>query len=98
MTSGLRVVPMVAIHRLSMIQAGWSDKVFLQLKPGSGFVSVSNTRAAFNLLTTRWPVTSGKSFWAAQEICLAALDSRTPHDDARRAFIAAAREAKITVD
>ncbi|MFP3547171.1 DUF982 domain-containing protein [Rhizobium sp. SIMBA_035] len=79
-----------------MASTGWTEKVFLQLRPGMGFVSVANTRAAFNLLTTRWPVTSGKAFWAAQEICLAALDGRVSHEHARQAFISAAMEAKIT--
>jgi len=81
-----------------MTSTVWTEKVFLQLTPGTGFVSVSNTRAAFALLTTRWPVTSGKAFWAAQEICLAAMDNRTAHEQARMAFIAAAQEASVTID
>jgi len=35
---------------------------------------------------------------AAQEICLAAMDNRTSHEQARMAFIAAAQEASITID
>lgn len=81
-----------------MTLAGWSKTVVVQIRPRSGFIPVSNTRTAFDLLISRWPVTSGKAFWAAQEICLAAMDRRVPHEDARLAFIAAATEANIAMD
>lgn len=81
-----------------MILAGWSKIVVVQIRPRSGFIPVSNMRTAFDLLISQWPVTSGKAFWAAQEICLAAMDRRVPHEDARLAFIAAAKEANIAMD
>jgi hypothetical protein len=75
----------------------WTKEVTLRFTSTSREVVISGTRAAFKLLSTRWPVTSGAKFWAAQEVCLAALDGRASDEEARGAFIEAAAEAKIRV-
>jgi hypothetical protein len=75
----------------------WAIIVELQLRPGARFEVITGTRAAFTLLTTRWPSTSGQAFFRAQELCLAALDNRMTHEVARAAFIAAAREAGLSM-
>jgi hypothetical protein len=75
----------------------WTTIVELQLRPGARSVVITGTREAFTFLTDRWPTTSGRAFWRAQEVCLAALDNRMEHEAARSAFIAAAREAGLSI-
>lgn len=80
------------------MKARWSCDVLLQFSATSSAVVVSESWTASRILLTRWPTTSGTAFWAAQEICLAATESRASHEEARQAFVEAAREALVLLE
>lgn len=80
------------------MKSRWSSDVRLKFSAMSAVVVISESWTASRILLTRWPQTSGTAFWAAQEICLAATEGRASHDEAREAFVEAAREALILVD
>jgi hypothetical protein len=58
---------------------------------------ITNTDEASNFLLHHWPIQDGKLHPEAWKVCLAVLTGERPPDDARTAFIKAAREAAIFV-
>jgi hypothetical protein len=48
-------------------------------------------------LLDRWPVTEGGAFVAAMQACHESLEGRGDANDAREAFITAARDAGVSV-
>jgi hypothetical protein len=64
----------------------------------SGELSVvTTTEEAFAFLTYKWPISSGKEYFAALELCDSVSTGVTDREKARLAFIAAAEEAGIPV-
>ena len=75
----------------------WKKSVLLEFNGVSGFRTVTNTHDAARCLLSKWPDQSSKAYHRAKGMCLDALEGRKPDEDARTAFIDAAREAQITI-
>lgn len=58
------------------------------------FFVISTTREAYEFLTSKWPVSEGKHFLAALQICSEAFGAADT-ELARSVFVAAAEEAGI---
>ncbi|CAN7763793.1 DUF982 domain-containing protein [Ensifer sp. NM-2] len=74
----------------------WDEEIFLA--DGDRIFRVQSTRDAYLILRNHWHHDDGPARQAALAIChMGEHSSRSP-DDARRAFIEAAREASIAVN
>jgi hypothetical protein len=58
---------------------------------------ISSPAEARTLLTTRWPVTSGRAFFRALEVFTAVAEGTRTLEDARMALLDAADEAGVPV-
>jgi hypothetical protein len=74
----------------------WKNAVLLEFN-GHGTRTVTSTDDAARCLLYRWPDQSSKAYHRAKGMCLDALEGRKPDEDARAAFLDAARAARITV-
>ena len=75
----------------------WKKSVLLEIGGASGIRTVTSTDDAARCLLYKWPDQSSKAYHRAKGLCLDALEGRKPDDDAREAFLDAAREAQITI-
>lgn len=77
----------------------WKKTVLLEFAGAgvSGIRSVTSTDDAARCLLYKWPDQSSKAYHRARGLCLDALEGRKPDEDAREAFLDAAREAQITI-
>jgi hypothetical protein len=75
----------------------WEDGVDLELHGIGGYRTVRSTEDAALCLLERWLTGKGKAYMVAQRTCLDALEGRATAENARQAFIKAAREAKIHI-
>jgi hypothetical protein len=75
----------------------WEDGVDLEIHGIGGYRTVRSTEDAALCLLERWPTGKGKAYMVAQRTCLDALEGRATAENARQAFIKAAREAKIHI-
>ncbi|WEX74215.1 DUF982 domain-containing protein [Sinorhizobium numidicum] len=73
----------------------WNECVPVRLPNETAVHMVSNTRQAAELLAKSWPVSHGKAYENAIEVCLAVLERDYPSYIARAAFVAAAKEAQV---
>ncbi|WP_198174098.1 DUF982 domain-containing protein [Mesorhizobium xinjiangense] len=61
-------------------------------------IVVTDTRSAADILVRRWRWPRTQRYMRAAECCLEVAKGRKPPHLARRAFISAAREARILID
>lgn len=73
----------------------WDRSVELMIDSQDHFRCVSNTREAFECLSTCWPTKNGKWFAVARRRCMRALEGEGDPAEAEAAFIKAAEEAGI---
>jgi hypothetical protein len=73
----------------------WKKSVLLELGGAAGVRTVTSTDDAARCLLYKWPDQSSKAYHRAKGLCLDALEGRKPDEDAREAFLDAAREAHI---
>ena len=74
----------------------WSKPVTFETG-NARFRTITNTDEASLFLLHHWPVQGGEMHLEARKVCIAVLAGERPLDDARTAFINAAREAAIFV-
>lgn len=73
------------------------DVVMVQMSPGQ-LRNITNTRQVAELLTGLWPAKHrGIQYTTAIKAWMAHNEGRTDADEVRKAFIAAAKDAKIFV-
>lgn len=77
-----------AFHRPVTVQTGRIDRERL----------VRTTRDAAELLLRHWPIADSPKRTRAMELCLSVIRGEKPPSAARRAFVEAAREAKVLVE
>lgn len=75
----------------------WSKAVTLALEAPGKFTTISNIQEASWALIEDWPTEDGPALDRALLIIEAAMKGKKTAEDARRAFIDAAREAQIEV-
>ncbi|TXI02953.1 MAG: DUF982 domain-containing protein [Rhizobium sp.] len=73
----------------------WNTPVEISFR-AIGSEAVNGPFEALIVLTDRWPDRSGLNFIKARNACRAAIAGRRNSEEARCAFLAAAREAKLT--
>ncbi|WP_046117581.1 DUF982 domain-containing protein [Ensifer aridi] len=73
----------------------WNECVPVRMPNDTKIHMVSNTRQAAELLMKHWPISRGKAYENAVEVCQAALERDYPSYMARAAFVAAAKEARV---
>lgn len=72
-------------------------EISVGLKRGRARV-INSVVALAEVLLTQWPVTDGEAYQEALRVCLDVLENPArPAEDARAAFVAAARDAGVTV-
>ncbi|PSH57615.1 MULTISPECIES: DUF982 domain-containing protein [Phyllobacterium] len=71
--------------------------VTIELDKSSELRNISSVTEAAHVLFRLWPRQKGKNLSAARKACLNAIEGKGSVDDARTAFVAAAKEAKILV-
>jgi hypothetical protein len=74
----------------------WSDGVYMALEKIGEYRVVWSTRDAANLLLEKWPA-SGDGYQQAVDVCAEVMKGNLPPEQARQAFILAAKEAGIFV-
>ena len=75
----------------------WSQGVELELHGVGSYRTVRSTEDAAYALLAHWPRGKGKAYLAAQQACLDALEGVASPEQARAAFIRAARAARIHI-
>jgi hypothetical protein len=81
-----------------MVRQRWDHPVTVETAILGRFATISSTERAAEFLLNEWPDTiEGQAYTAAAQILVEAHQGRATISEARRAFIAAAREAGIFV-
>jgi hypothetical protein len=75
----------------------WEDGVDLEIHGIGGHRTVKSTEDAALCLLERWPTGKGKAYMVARRTCLDELEGRATAENARQAFVRAAREANIHI-
>jgi hypothetical protein len=73
----------------------WSAPVELCVESGDHFESVRNCREALACLGARWPASHDETFASARKKCLMAIERKAGGEQARDAFIRAAKTAGL---
>ncbi|WP_074069374.1 DUF982 domain-containing protein [Rhizobium gallicum] len=81
-----------------MDSAQWVQPVMIVCKESGQLYTITNTREALDVLLRYWPVSDGKAFFDAMEVCIGVDEGRTSKEQARQAFIDAAHEAHIPLE
>jgi hypothetical protein len=77
-----------AFHRPVIVQTGRIDRERV----------VRGTRDAAEMLLRHWPLSESRKRARAMEICLRVIRGEKPPSAARRAFVEAAREARVLIE
>ena len=75
----------------------WSKAVTLALEAPGKFTTISNLQQASWALIEDWPIEDGEALDRALLVIEAAIKGKKTSEEARSAFIAAAREAQIEI-
>ncbi|MEQ1953605.1 DUF982 domain-containing protein [Mesorhizobium sp. CN2-181] len=76
-----------------MTESKFEPPVTVLVDPAGGQTIIRNTRECSDFLLKQWRGKRGDKHRAALQACVDADDNRRPVASARRAFVAAAREA-----
>ncbi len=60
-------------------------------------ISIGDADQAASYLLDHWPVDSGERYDFAKRVCLEVIEGKRDPDDARAAFLLAAREAGVVL-
>jgi hypothetical protein len=75
----------------------WKTGVTLALEGTDTFTTIATTQAASWALIEDWPLEDGPALDRALLICSAVMEGKKPAEEARAAFIAAAKEAGLVI-
>ena len=75
----------------------WSKSVTLALEGPDIFTTIDSTQAAAWAMIEDWPLEDGPALDHALLVCTEVMDGKRPNDQARPAFLAAAREANLPI-
>jgi hypothetical protein len=75
----------------------WSRCVYLTLGKHDAYRIVCSTKNAENILTHKWPVENGAEHRKALDVCAEVIKGNLPPDEARHAFVLAAKEARLFI-
>ncbi|RUV43502.1 MAG: DUF982 domain-containing protein [Mesorhizobium sp.] len=81
-----------------MIQGWFSRPVEVAVGVAGSIRHISNAQQAVELLTGQWRDAGSAKHGAALRACRRAMSGDVPADNAREAFISAAREAHVLVE
>jgi hypothetical protein len=79
------------------VNSNWNKGVTLALEAPGQFTTINNLREASWALIEDWPIEDGEALDHALLVIEAALKGKKTPEEARLAFIAAAREAGIEI-
>lgn len=79
------------------MRSEWKVPIEVQLGSMYSFQLIARTEHAAEALAYRWPVSGGAKWLSAMQKCLDALEGKTTDDIARKAFIAAAVDAAVSI-
>jgi len=79
------------------MRSEWKVPIEVQLGSMYSFQLIARIEHAAEALAYRWPVSGGAKWLNAMRKCLDALEGKTTDDIARKAFIAAAVDANVSV-
>jgi hypothetical protein len=77
-----------------MVDSSFQEPVMLHFQ--AGVTAVSNAQEASEALVRVWPSSRGKWYHAARRACASATEGRTSPHVARRIFVQAAEESRIS--
>ena len=81
-----------------MVRQRWDHPVTIETAKLGHYVMINSTERAAEFLLNEWPDTvEGKAYVAAARVLVEAHEGRATIDEAREAFIAAAREAGVFI-
>jgi hypothetical protein len=75
----------------------WKEHVTFEILRPERYRTITNTAEAARALIDEWPIKTGKELKRAEAACLAVLVGNGDPDEARTAFLKAAREADVFV-
>lgn len=75
----------------------WSRPVTFEENVRGSYRTIISTKEASRILLTKWPTVSGREYRRAQQVCLDVLDGKKPPSEARKAFLDAAKEARVFI-
>lgn len=75
----------------------WNKAVILALEAPGKFTTIGNLQQASWALIEDWPIEDGEALDRALLVIEAAIKGKKTSEEARSAFIAAAREAQIEI-
>lgn len=84
------------IGKYGRMETPWKNPVTLAFD-GTEFVTIGTTQAASWALIEDWPTEDGDALDRALLICAEVKQGKRTDEDARKAFLAAAAEAGITI-
>jgi hypothetical protein len=95
--AGVKVLNSTMAIGVEKMRIRWEQPVMLACKASGQLFIVTTTKEAFEFLTSKWPISSGKEYLTALEICDRVSTGAADRERARLAFIAAAEEAGFPV-
>ena len=75
----------------------WTKPITLKVPTAQKYHTIYSTADAAFVLMHLWPSPTGPKHLRAREVCLAVLSGEMPPNEARKAFLAAADEAKVFI-
>jgi hypothetical protein len=75
----------------------WPKPVLLALEEPGQYVTIATTQAASWAMIEDWPTEDGPELDRALLICADVVKGKRSNEDARKAFLAAAKEAGIDI-
>ena len=82
---------------MTLADRQWSEGCYVERSAIGFYMVVSSTRQAMLVLTRYWPVREGEAYFEALRVIGQVMINKLPPDQAREAFVAAAREAGVPV-
>jgi hypothetical protein len=76
----------------------WITPILVICNKTGQILSVSTTKDAVDMLTSTWPQKEGNAYTNALQICANVAAGIATPDEAREAFIEAAREANVPTE
>jgi hypothetical protein len=80
-----------------MDQGRWEEPVTFETQRLGQYRTITSTAEAARVLVEEWPIETGKELKRAKAACLAALAGKGDPDEARKAFLRAAKEAGVFI-
>jgi hypothetical protein len=79
------------------VETGRFEPVTFETSKLGQYRTIASASEAAHALTGSWPIEDGKALRKACETCLAVLEGKEAPDAARKAFLRAAKEARVFV-